>query len=218
MKIVIFANGPMDKTTPTTAVLADCDLIIAADGGARHCRALDITPDLLLGDMDSVAPADLEVMLAGGTRIKRYPSRKNRTDLDLALSVALDHHPKEVIIFGGLGGRWDMSLANLMLLADPALASISLAFLDGTTKATLLRGRQQYTVLGAAGDTVSLIPISTSIEGLTLTGFEYPLSNHRLSRGTTLAISNQLNHHRGLVCLERGLLFLIVTGQPPQND
>ena len=78
-------------------------LIIAADGGAVHCLALGITPDVVVGDFDSLSPDQLNRLKASGTDIIRHPVRKDDTDLELALKTAVDRGADENPYFRGTG-------------------------------------------------------------------------------------------------------------------
>jgi thiamine pyrophosphokinase len=214
MKVVVFANGPLSAHTPTRRHLRDAALVIAVDGGVRHCHAQGVVPGILVGDMDSAAPQDLKRFAEQGTRLVRHPRRKDKTDLALALELALARHAGEIIVFGALGRRWDMSLANLMLLTDTAFADIRLVLIDGGTRVSLLRGGGGLTVIGRPGDTVSFIPAGGPARGVTLDGFDYPLDRQTIGEASTLGISNTLVGDRGVVRLERGLLFCVVVKKP----
>ncbi len=117
MLTLIFANGDLTEPPELPDLLARADLIIAADGGANSCRCLGIIPDVLIGDLDSIDPAILKDFQVKAVAIHRHPPRKDATDLELALDFAMAQGAREVWLFGGLGGRWDMSLANVLLAA-----------------------------------------------------------------------------------------------------
>jgi thiamine pyrophosphokinase len=160
--------------------------------------------------MDSADPQDLKRFAEQGTRLIRHPRRKDKTDLALALELALARQAGEIIVFGALGNRWDMSLANLMLLTDPAFTDVRICLMDGRTRVRVLRGGAELTVNGRPGDTVSLIPVGGPARGVTLDGFDYPLDGHTIGEASTLGVSNTLVRERGVVRLERGLLFCVV--------
>ena len=101
-RVVIFANGLISHVDEAHRFLLPDDTIIAADGGGRHCRQLGLTPDILIGDFDSLEPADLEAFVAAGARIVRHPARKDYTDLELALLLA---QPAPVPLCAGLFGH-----------------------------------------------------------------------------------------------------------------
>lgn len=91
------------------------DTVIAADGGWRICRRENITPDLLLGDFDSLHT------MPDFARIRRVPVEKDDTDMMLAIKEGLGRGETEFHLYGGMGGRTDHTIANLqglLYLAD----------------------------------------------------------------------------------------------------
>ncbi|MBI3240838.1 MAG: thiamine diphosphokinase [Chloroflexi bacterium] len=209
IRTVIFANGELQDLDAARAVVQPTDTIIAADGGAKHCLALGVLPHILIGDFDSLAPTDLTALEAAGTRIIRHPARKDQTDLELALDFALTGGADDIIVLGALGGRWDQTLANLLLLAWPALSSTRIRLLDGTQEISLLRGPGELTFAGTAGDTISLIPVGGDASGITTSGLEYPLSGETLNFGSTRGISNVMIEPQVTVALTKGLLICV---------
>src|SRR5688572_13072696 len=121
MKAVVVASGELVATD--VAWLDAADTVIAADGGAGALDRIGRRPDLLVGDIDSVDPALVEWLASGGMPIERHPADKEASDTELAVTAALDAGASEIVILGAVGGdRLDHELANLLLLADPALA------------------------------------------------------------------------------------------------
>ncbi|HKJ37197.1 MAG TPA: thiamine diphosphokinase, partial [Anaerolineales bacterium] len=115
-RIIIFANGDLPDIKKIPTILQDGDHIICADGGTRHALALDLKPDLVIGDMDSTGEVDLKKLQTDGVSIELFPQDKNETDLELAIQHALKLKAKEVVIIAALGGRLDQTLANISLL------------------------------------------------------------------------------------------------------
>jgi thiamine pyrophosphokinase len=208
-RVIIFANGELNDPTTAQVLLQPTDTIIAADGGARHCRTLGITPHILIGDLDSATPSDIAMFEAAGTQVLKYPTHKDQTDLELALDWAVAHNATHIIILGALGGRWDQTLANLLLPALPTLQGLSVQLLDGNQNITTVRGPGTAHFNGNIGDTVSLIPISGDVHGVTTANLEYPLSNATLAFGSTLGISNTLTASQATVSITQGLLVCI---------
>ena len=108
--------------------------------GARHCLAAKIVPQVVIGDFDLLLPGELEKLQALGAQIIRYPTRKDFTDLELALEYAREQVPEQIIVLGGLGQRWDQTLANIFLLANPANMNFKISLIDGNQEIMLIRG------------------------------------------------------------------------------
>ncbi len=209
-RAVIFANGEFQHPNTNIPFLYPDDYLIAADGGARHCRALNLTPHLLIGDLDSTSLAEAAALKAAGAQISQYPTRKDQTDLELALDWAIQNGFTDILILGALGGRWDQTLANLLLPALPAFGPARIQLVDGAQQINLLRGPGSLILSGVPGDTVSLIPIGGEVRGVTTTGLEYPLANGRLAFGSTLGVSNRLTAPEATITLQEGFLVCVL--------
>ncbi|RZB30527.1 MAG: thiamine pyrophosphokinase [Desulfobacteraceae bacterium Eth-SRB1] len=209
MRAFIFANGIIKHLPEPEAVIMPDDLLIAADGGASHFKALGILPNVLIGDLDSIRSDDLNELRTAGAEIIQHPSGKDQTDLELALDLAVDRGAEEILVFGALGARWDMSIANIMLLTAPEFAGVMLKFIEENQEITLLRGGEKQTFHGKKGDVLSLIPMGQDAVGITLKGLEYPLKDDALRFGATRGISNVLVENTATVYLKHGLLLCV---------
>jgi thiamine pyrophosphokinase len=208
MKTVIFANGVLGSIETAKDMAAQSDYIIAADGGAKHCEQLGIVPDLLIGDLDSVTDDDLRSLTDKGVEIIRHPVHKDQTDLELAVREARNRGADDIAVVGALGGRWDMTLANVMLLGAN-LAGINVRLVDGPHELFMLYGGNSITVQGGAGDLLSLIPLGREARGVTLEGLEYPLNDALIEFGSTLGISNVFLGEKAIVHLVEGALLCV---------
>ena len=206
-KATIFANG---EITQTSISLPVDGIVIAADGGARHCLKLGITPQVVIGDFDSLTETEITTLAANGAELIRHSVEKDETDLELALDHALKLGASEVLLYGLLGGRWDMTFANLLLLASPQFAGIRFRILDGDTTGTLLHGGETQVLKGRPGDMVSVIPLNGPANGITYKGLQWPLENANLSFGTPKGVSNFIVSTNAHISLESGTLLIFV--------
>jgi thiamine pyrophosphokinase len=181
--------------------------LICADGGARHLHALGLTPDLVVGDMDSLDGELQRDLVVKGTRIMRYPEVKDETDSELALQMAFMMAPDEIRLYGALGGRIDHTLANLALLAAAADKGIETRLLDEWCEIFLVR--KTALIEGEIGQTVSLFAFGGDATGVTLEGFEYPLRNATMAPNRPIGVSNRLAAVQGVVSVESGDLLVI---------
>jgi len=208
MRIILFANGELPDPDAARARIRPADRILCADGGTRHALALGLVPDLVIGDLDSLDPADLARWQELGVAIEQHPTDKDATDLELALEAAKRAGAGEVLMLGALGGRLDQELANLMLLASPAFAGLRLSLTSGATTAWIVRDR--ITIPGAPGDTLSVLALSPSVEGLTYhAGLRWPLHGFRLAFGSSRGISNEMTASQAEITLRDGVLLVI---------
>jgi thiamine pyrophosphokinase len=209
-RAVIFANGELSHSESVLRLLQPGDLIIAADGGGKHCQELGLQPHLLVGDMDSLDPAAAARFEAAGSQVLRYPTHKDYTDLELALQQALEHGADDIIVVGALGRRWDQTLANLLLPVGQAFKDASIRVMDGPQEIQILRPGKWSELYGQPGDTLSLIPLLGDALGIRTQGLEYPLTDENLEFGSTRGISNVLLESAPRIYLRQGLLLCVL--------
>lgn len=209
---LIFANGdPNDGALVQRTLAAATDaLVIAADAGARNAHYFKLTPDVVIGDMDSLTEPELAELAAAGVEIKRYPRDKNETDLELALHAAADRGATWMRVLGGIGSRFDQTLANVYLMALPVLADCDVRLVAGKQEARLLPPGE-WVIDGAPGDTVSLIPLTGIARGVRTHALYYPLRDEDLHFGPARGVSNVMNSDTARVSLQEGVLLLVYT-------
>lgn len=208
-RIVIFSNGTLNESERLRARLQPDDRIFCADGGTQHALAMGLTPEAIIGDLDSVSSEVIEQMEAQNVTIYRYPAAKDETDLELALRIAVAENPTEIMLVSLLGGRLDQMLGNLLLLTHPDYAAVQMTFADGAQWGRLIRAHQTVTVAGQPGDTLSLIPLTPTVSEVTFSGVDWPLNQATLSFGSTWSISNSLKDKQATVRIGEGMVFLI---------
>ncbi|WP_053376207.1 thiamine diphosphokinase [Paenibacillus sp. FJAT-27812] len=184
------------------------DLLIGADSGARFLIKQGLRPDVAIGDFDSVSEDELlEIRKNSGQTIACDPIDKNYTDTEMAVRLALDMHPRELVLLGALGTRFDHSLANVHLLALAVKQNVRATIIDNHNKISLVTDKVTIEQLGYPN--VSLLPLTMRVEGITLTGFQYPLTDAELTIGQSLGISNVLLSQTGKIKISDGHLLVI---------
>lgn len=216
MRAVIFANGELKDLYGARALLRRDDTIIAADGGAVHCRAMGITPALIVGDIDSLSVEDQQYWDDKGVQFIRHDRRKDETDLELALLYAQGLDREEALVLGALGRRWDQTFANLLLPAYRNLEYLPVTFWHDGLWIYLIK--EERVIHGRAGQMVSLIPIGGDVHGVTATGLEWPLHNETLSFGATRGVSNVLLGESATVNVAEGFLLCFVFDGHEKGD
>ncbi len=183
---------------------------VAADGGARHALALDLQPRVVIGDMDSSTEDELSTYAAAGAEILRYPAEKNETDLELALMLVAERGAKWIRIIGAVGDRLDQTMANVYLMALPQLVLTDTRMVAGKQEIRLMPAGD-HTLIGVPGDTISLLPVSGDVRGITTDGLYYPLHHDTLVFGPARGVSNVLSETRARVRVESGTLMCVHT-------
>ena len=208
MRIILFANGHCPHPARARALIHPDDFILGADGGAAHALALGLTPDLVIGDLDSLDVATLAVLRAAGSEIRAFPRDKDDTDLELALRAARAMQPQAVILLGALGGRLDQMLGNVLLLARPEFAELNITLVAGAEQAWVVR--DERLIHGQPGDTLSVLALTPEVTGLTYRGLRWPLQRATLRLGESRGISNELVASEAHISLESGLALVIL--------
>jgi thiamine pyrophosphokinase len=215
MKAIIIAGGQVDASDGWQRWIQEGDWILGADGGAARALAWGLTPQVVIGDMDSLPNKDRVILEERGSQFVEHPRAKDETDLELALAYAAEHGAQEIVIFGALGGRLDHTLANVLLLSLPSLQEVQARIVDGDQEALLLRGGEAATLHGNPGDIVSLLPLAGDARGVTTEGLVWALDRATLRLGFSRGVSNEMLGDEARVQLEEGLL-LVVHGPMPE--
>jgi thiamine pyrophosphokinase len=202
---VVVADAPAADLQPFRELIRRADLRIAADGGARYLLALDLLPELAVGDFDSLAPQQLARLQQAGVDVRRYSVHKNETDLELALLQAVERGARRIDVLAALGGRPDQHLANLQLLTHPALAEADVRMLQDRWE--LFAIRRSARISGKPGDLVSLLPMTDEVAGIITEGLYYPLRDESLILGPARGVSNVLVGDEASVSVRSGILL-----------
>ena len=205
-RCVILAGGPLEAPEALSRLWSPRpdDLVIAADGGLRHAGTLGVTPQLILGDMDSLDPGEVPP----GAEI--FPVRKDDTDTMLAIKTGIRRGCREFLIFGALGGRLDHSYANIQGLAY---------LLDAGCRGMLLDGRHLVTMVRDGGVRIScpfrhlsVFSYSDRCVGVGESGVSYTLEDGELTSSFPLGVSNhQLPGETAHIQVAQGTLLLILS-------
>ncbi len=213
-RVVVFANGVVESAQDFALLqerLDSDDVICCADGGVAHALAMGLTPQVLIGDCDSVTPEVLASLKDRGTEIILHPSDKAQTDLQLAIDWAVAQGAGEVMLVTALGGRLDQLLANVLLMCREDYGYTHVTLVDGAQWACVLHAHDAFELHGALGDGLSLIPLSKTVESVCLKGTQWPLKNHTLKLGETTGISNAFAKTKVKIEIGEGELLVIHT-------
>ena len=177
--------------------------IIAADLGYKHLKDKNITPDLAVGDFDSLGfvPTDVPVI--------RHPVRKDDTDTLLAAREGLSRGYKIFILYGCIGGaRLDHTLANLQTLAFIAENGAVGFMTDGVQVITAIKNSTLSFDASERG-TVSVFCIGADAQGVSIEGLEYPLNNVTLTASMPLGVSNAFTGEPAFISVRKGTLCIL---------
>ena len=184
-------------------VLRSAAFVIAADSGFDLAVRLGVLPDLLVGDLDSVAPGR-ELAAFPPERIRQYPTDKDETDAELGLRLFAELGYARVVLAGGGGGRLDHLLAVAGLFErDPAPA----AWYTAHERVQRVDGEAE--LAGCRGATVSFFPLGQGAGLLSSEGLKWPLAGLEWPRGYG-GVSNLVTGDPAKVRVGRGRLLMVL--------
>jgi thiamine pyrophosphokinase len=213
--VVVVAGGADAPSRALRAQLPDRpSLVVAADSGLAAAEHLGLSVDVVVGDMDSVDPDALRRAESLGVAVERHPEDKDKTDLELALDVAVAKGGASAgyVVVTSVGGRLDHGLANLLLLGSPPYAHVAIdAFVDDW-HVTVVRHRAR--LRARPGGLVTLLPVGGDAHGVVTEHLRYPLRRETLGVGTTRGVSNVAERDEVGVSLEDGVLLVLREWRP----
>lgn len=242
MRRAVILSSYIDYPLDIPPLLREGDLIICLDGGYDIAKEQGLDPDILLGDFDSLA-SDIDSLRAeldaagsdstGKLQILQYPPEKDYTDLELALKALDPKKYPDLLIVGGMGGRLDHTLMNMQLMAsysgNGGFSHIEM--IDGRNRCFIVHGcdnildhdkaqpghddtAEKRTEIKSQPDSyLSLIPISETCEGVSLTGVKYPLRDATLHRERSLTVSNEFVSEKATLTIRSGSLLVTICGK-----
>jgi len=206
-KIAIVANGDINWIKKSD--LKEYSYIIGVDRAAYVLLKLGIIPNCAIGDFDSVSKGELEEIKRQVKNVKEYPADKDKTDLELAVSIALKQNPSEITIYGGTGRRLDHEIAALHLLHEIHKKKCQGRLCDQHNEILLIDGTYRIKNSARFGY-LSVLPFSDEIV-VSICGCHYPLKNHIMKRGTTLGVSNIITSDYADIIVHKGVAYCILS-------
>lgn len=188
------------------------DELIGVDNGLAFLRRHQIFPTRIVGDFDTAAPE-----LVGWYRqhtdieVRAFNPVKDATDTQIAVELSIELGSDSITILGGMGSRMDHTIGNIQTMALALDAGIDCQLLDEKNRIRLIRKpvtiprKEQY------GDYISLLPLTSVVDGVNLIGFKYPLRNHTFtSTGSAgFGVSNEITGEEGRIEFRSGVFILI---------
>lgn len=210
MKTVILNGGRIDRDFALSLLRREgYDYLIAVDHGMEFAKAAELTPDEILGDFDSGDPSVKAYFEKKQVPVQEFPPQKDAPDMALAMERALEIGSSEILVLGATGTRMDHVLGTIQALALAADARVPCCLVDPNNRirmaksSLVIRKSEQY------GKYVSLLPHGGCVEGLTLRGFFYPLTDYSMPADSFLGISNEITEEEAVISFHKGTLLVI---------
>ena len=185
-------------------------MVIAADGGMRHAEALELKPEIWLGDFDST-PSTMDVGSFTG-HVETHQTDKAQTDGALAIDKALSLGATRLVLVGALGGeRSDHMMMHMSQALALAAKGVDILLTSGTEEAIpLIADNHAITIKPDwPKNTIFSLVGYTDLEGVSLNGMKWPLAQHHVPFGETLTLSNEITG-TAEITLEKGRAMALV--------
>ena len=203
--VVLICGGPAPDEKAIEYIPTPSTLI-AVDSGLDHARSLQLKPDLLIGDLDSISTSGLQWAYQEEIEVKEFSSDKDKSDFELALDYARGVSNR-LLAIGSDSGRVDQLFGMIASLASTAPYFESCHALIGKTYCTFTCGGAN--IYRKNGAIVSVFAMGGIADGVSLQGFRWELSEATLLPESSLGLSNELNKDIGIISVEKGTLVAI---------
>lgn len=186
------------------------DLLIGVDGGLDFLYSINRRPDWIIGDFDSVNPLALEYFRhMEGVECLQLSSVKDDTDTECAIRKAMELGASDITILGATGSRVDHLLGNICLLGLGFETGTNITMVDGHNRIQMVNAKLEIEKEKQYGRYVSLIPFTTTVEGVTCRGMKYPLENYIMGGFCSLGISNEIVDSKAVITVSKGVLIVV---------
>ena len=208
-RAIVFANGEYYPKLASSVLATADDYLVCVDGGVKHCLRSGFSPDLLVGDLDSLDDESSNKIKTLGTECVRYPAEKDASDLELTFELLQDRSIEDVVLLGASGGRTDHLLFNWQL-AGSRVWPFHLRVVDGSVDARVVDNTRALSITVPPGQLFSVIPVTAPASGVSVIGAQYPLEKATLALGSTIGLSNVAVETRLQVLVEEGIVFVML--------
>ena len=217
-KVLLITGGKvnMDFAEEYTAS-QEYDTVVCADSGLNTAYRLGMPVHYFMGDFDSVSPEILEAYREGKGEGSehcewvRYPKEKDYVDTQLVLEWILEKGADEITFLGATGGRLDHFLANINILMLALKQKVPAYIVDSRNRIRLTDSTLSIERQDMYGKYLSLLPLTSTVTGVTLRGLKYLIEDYTLEVGIARAISNEMDEtsDKAEILLRTGVLIVV---------
>ena len=183
------------------------DMVIAADSGYLNALKMDFTPDVLVGDFDSLDKGKVDK----DVEIVELPPEKDVTDTQVACRIALESGADQIFLIGGLDGRLDHTLSNVAILRQLCEKRVYSYITDGQNRVRYIKNTNAI-IVRSPFKYLSVLADDDVVKGVDIEGCKYPLKNAKIRKDHQFAVSNEIVGNCALVSVKKGGVFIIESG------
>lgn len=177
------------------------DYVIAVDGGYDYAMRDGICPDMILGDFDSLGfvPEEENIII--------HNRDKDDTDTMLAIQEGIKLGYKEFIIYCGLGGRLDHSMANIQTLIYLSNRNMQGKIVGDDVVITAI-ANGSIELQKRENGFFSVFTFDEKAKGVSIKNAKYELDNAELYNDVPLGISNEFIGKTVEISVKEGTLVI----------
>ena len=206
---VVVLNGDFNSPDQFYKDIINCsDIKLAADGGARLFKSLNIEPEYIVGDFDSLTEAELDFWKERNVTLERHPVDKDKTDGELSIDYCNRLDCDTIILIGSMGGRFDQQLANIYLLEYSLNLNIEAVIREKNLEIGIIEESKE--ISGYQGWHLSLLPLDKKVDDISISGTKYDVDGLELLRSYTRGISNRVVDDVFRITVGKGRLIYIL--------
>ena len=184
------------------SILAN-NFVIAADGGLKYLNDLNIQPNLIVGDFDSINQPEISC------EIVKLNEEKDETDTLVCIQEGIKRGYNKFYIFCGTGGRIDHTIANIQSLIYLAQKNCVGFLFDGKQVIVAISSLITLSFSSEASGGISVFAINGNASGVTITGLKYTLNSALLTAEFPLGVSNSFIGKECRIECENGNLAIV---------
>ncbi len=207
MKAVIVAGGDKPSEELLKSYIEYADLVLGADKGSEYLYDYNITPDVILGDFDSINKEKLKMIENKNIEIIKFPPEKDYTDTEIAIMEAMKRGADTIYLFAGIGTRADHTLGNIGLILTTKKKGARLIIIDDHNRMYL--ADKSMSLNGTYGETISFHALSDVVKGFEIKGAKYNLDSYDMHLLDPRAICNEFLDTPINIKYESGELLII---------
>ena len=205
-RALVITGGSLVRAMPN---LGSFDLVIAADSGVDSAFALGLSPDIAIGDLDSISSDGLERLRASDSVVLQSPTDKDATDTELALAHLVTAGATHAVLLSPGGGRLDHAHGVFSALANPLLTQIALEAVIGTAHITVLHGDDSRLVPRRGSHLTALHAMNGVARGVRTSGLRWNLLDEELAPWVSRGVSNEMIDDAAMISLIAGALLVV---------
>jgi thiamine pyrophosphokinase len=204
----VFLDGSYEDEGFYAGWAGRAGLLVAADGGAAFLIKLGLSPDVVVGDLDSLSCGSLTALAEQGVPVKRFPERKDQTDGELAVDEALARGAGEIVLAGGLGSL-DHTLGHLAILRRLASRGVPARLISPELTVRVFVAPAEFYLQAPPRTRVSVVALASDAV-VTLQGMEYTLQREVLACDTCRGLGNAVAGETPWARVHRGAVAVLV--------